>query len=68
LLQHGDTAYLCPPGDATALAEAILTLHKDRSLRERLAANGRERYLQQAGEAVITQHLTQIVNGMIQPA
>jgi glycosyltransferase involved in cell wall biosynthesis len=68
LLQHGETAYLCPTGDANALAEAILTLHRNSDLRERLAANGRERYIQRAGEAVITQKLHQIVNEMIRPA
>ncbi len=68
LLQHGESAYLCPPGDATALAEAIQTLHRDPALREHLAANGRERYIQQAGEAVITRQLQQIIKEMTRPA
>ena len=42
---HGKNAYLIPPGDSHALAEAILLLHKDSDLREKIAVEGRNLYL-----------------------
>jgi glycosyltransferase involved in cell wall biosynthesis len=39
----GDSGILVPPGDAAALAAAIVELHDDRARRERLTAGGRER-------------------------
>jgi len=51
-LTHGENAILVPPGDPQALAEAILTLHKDTDLRDRISAGGyklfRERFSRQA--------------------
>ena len=38
-----DSGILVPPGDAAALAAAIVELHDDRARRERLAAGGRAR-------------------------
>jgi glycosyltransferase involved in cell wall biosynthesis len=40
LLTHGQHLYLCEPGNPESLAEAILTLYNDPSLRERLARQG----------------------------
>lgn len=40
-LRHGVDSLLVPPGDASALAEAILRLDTDRELLERLAAGAR---------------------------
>ena len=42
LLDDGATALLVPPRDAAALAEAIVTLLRDRALREKLGARARE--------------------------
>jgi glycosyltransferase involved in cell wall biosynthesis len=39
----GDAALVVPPGDADALAAALLRLEREPELRERLAAAGRER-------------------------
>ncbi|HTD50954.1 MAG TPA: glycosyltransferase [Acidimicrobiia bacterium] len=48
VLVHGDNAYLCPPGDAEALAHAIAVLKVDGELRRGLAERGhalfRERF------------------------
>lgn len=41
----GDTARLVPPGDADALASAIVSLLEDRAARDALGAAGRERVL-----------------------
>jgi glycosyltransferase involved in cell wall biosynthesis len=49
-VKHLDTGILIPPGDAGALAEAILTLKNDSQLRERLATNGREHVLKHFDE------------------
>jgi len=40
---HGETGLLMPPGDARALAGAIVRLLKDRALRERMGAAGHAR-------------------------
>ncbi|MBI1321034.1 MAG: glycosyltransferase [Candidatus Hydrogenedens sp.] len=40
---HGETGYLVPPGDADALAEALIRLLTDGALRERLGNAGRAR-------------------------
>jgi glycosyltransferase involved in cell wall biosynthesis len=56
----GHTGLLVPARDAVALAEALLTLFKDRECRESLGRHGRERAIQQFGiDAVIaaTMHL-----------
>jgi glycosyltransferase involved in cell wall biosynthesis len=42
VLEHGRNAWLVPPGDDAALAEAVRCLVADRELRERLGAQARE--------------------------
>lgn len=42
IVQHGHNGLLARPGDVADLAEKIMRLLKDRELRERLAAKGRE--------------------------
>jgi glycosyltransferase involved in cell wall biosynthesis len=41
----GDCGVLVPPGDRTALADAIVTVLEDRARRERLTERGRARFL-----------------------
>jgi glycosyltransferase involved in cell wall biosynthesis len=65
LLCHHHSAYLVPPGDPHALAEAMLALHEDRALRERMAWQGRQVYEQTASEAIITNQLHCIVERML---
>jgi glycosyltransferase involved in cell wall biosynthesis len=44
--RDGDTALLVPPGDASALATAVLRALGDPALRARLGAAGRDRILE----------------------
>jgi D-inositol-3-phosphate glycosyltransferase len=46
VVRDGETGFLVPPGDATALAERIGALLGDRALRERMGVAGREWTLQ----------------------
>lgn len=43
--RDNDTALLCPPGDANALAAKITTALDDRELRQRIGAAGRQRVI-----------------------
>jgi glycosyltransferase involved in cell wall biosynthesis len=42
IVTHGETGLLVPPGDAQALADALVRVLSDRALAERLGAAGRE--------------------------
>jgi glycosyltransferase involved in cell wall biosynthesis len=66
LLQPGEQALLVDPTDPQALAAAILTLHHEPALRERLAAQGYQLYQAACCEAVITQRLQAVVTQMLQ--
>ena len=66
MLTHGESAYLCPPGDAEALAEAILALHRNPFLREALGAGGRAAFEVHSSEAVITEGLRRLVQRMLE--
>jgi glycosyltransferase involved in cell wall biosynthesis len=46
VIDHGETGWLVPPGDAGAIAGAIRLLTEDAGLRERLARAGRESILE----------------------
>lgn len=50
IVQDGQTGFLVPPGDAEALAEALLHLLGDRELAERMGRVGREVALAHFGE------------------
>lgn len=47
LVEHGQTGLLVPPGDAEALAEALLTLIRDESLRQQMGRASREKVIRQ---------------------
>jgi glycosyltransferase involved in cell wall biosynthesis len=42
VIRHGDNGLLTPPGDARALAEAVLEVLRDENLRKHLGERGRE--------------------------
>src|SRR4030042_3925762 len=63
-LQHGENIYLCERASGKSLADAIMILYKDSSLREKIAQNGyklyKEKYdLVQNGNRFV-QHLREI--------
>jgi colanic acid/amylovoran biosynthesis glycosyltransferase len=47
LVDHDDNGILVPPRDAQALAEALLRLYSDRSLRQRMGQRGREKIVRE---------------------
>lgn len=57
LIQDGVNGVLCPPGDALALAEAIVQLQKQPQVRTRLGAAGRATVLQQYTWDAIVQRM-----------
>jgi glycosyltransferase involved in cell wall biosynthesis len=65
LLRHGESAYLVPPDDPSALAQAVLDLLAEDALRQRLAEGGRRLYLEQCSEAIITAQLRQILADLL---
>lgn len=65
LLRHGESAYLCPPGNPEALAEGILILHCNPSLRQEIAAGGRAVYQEKCREAYITERLREIAEELL---
>ncbi len=46
-IDHGKTGFLCDPGDLTDMAAYCVQLLRDRKLREKMGARGRERALQE---------------------
>lgn len=57
LLRDGEHALLCPPGDPSALASAILRLRDDDALAARLAANARALFAERCTPAAIGREL-----------
>lgn len=54
MVVHGVTGLLTQPGDAVAMAEAIITLLRDPSLRSRMGAAGRERVAREFSPAAFS--------------
>ena len=46
LLTHGENVYLVDPANPQAIADAILTLKNDEALRNKIARNGHQRFLE----------------------
>lgn len=67
-MSHGQEVWLCDRGDPRSLAEAILTLQGDPGLREKLAENGHQLFLQQFSVAALGRqfkaHLQDLVAGL----
>ena len=65
LLTHGESALLVPPGDPSALADALRRLAADDQLAERIAAGGRAVYAQAASEAVLGARWRKLLEGLV---
>jgi glycosyltransferase involved in cell wall biosynthesis len=64
-LVHGEHVWTCAPGDAAALADAIIILRRDRDLCRRLAENGHQLFLEQFSLAATTRNLAEIVRQLV---
>jgi len=67
LLTHRQSAYLIPPADAEALAEAIAMLGEDNVLREAIATGGYGCYQRRCSEAIIRERLYHILFEGLRP-
>jgi len=65
LLSDGINALLCPQDNPEALAATILKLHQDKALQDQIAIRGRALYLERCSEAVITEHLHDLIGQVI---
>jgi glycosyltransferase involved in cell wall biosynthesis len=65
LLTDGESALLVPPGDPFALAAAMQTLVIDESLRTRIAARGREVYVERASRRVLGERWRSLLESVL---
>jgi len=61
LLTHKKNAYMCPPADSAALAEAILELKRDEELRQRIGWEGYNLFVNRCSVEKIGQSLKEII-------
>ena len=61
VLSHKDNAILCRPGDADDLAKAILILKNDAVLRDKIARNGREYFVNNFSSEAIGKKVLEIL-------
>ena len=66
IVADGETGFLVPPGDADALANALLPLVRDRSLAERMGRAGRERAFSHFSEDRCVERFLEIYERLIQ--
>ena len=64
-LTHGEHAWLCPPGDAEKLAEAIAALKGDPSLRQSLGASGHQLFVERFSLEAMTRDCAAIVGELV---
>jgi glycosyltransferase involved in cell wall biosynthesis len=61
LVADGDTGRLVPPGDAEALAAALVDLHRDPTLRRRMGSLGRRRAFRCSGWSAVAAHTEAVI-------
>jgi glycosyltransferase involved in cell wall biosynthesis len=64
-LTHGEDAWLCPPGDPDALADAIARLEAEPATRARLAAAGRNLFERRFSLDALATDLARIVRAVV---
>jgi glycosyltransferase involved in cell wall biosynthesis len=71
MLTHGTDAILCKMADPGALAQAILLLKRNRSLREKVAKGGylsfQNKFSSQVIGATVKDHLAEVINAKFKP-
>jgi glycosyltransferase involved in cell wall biosynthesis len=65
LLTHAENAWLCPPHDGAALADAVMALARDEALRGRLAAGARRTYEMRCSPEVIGRDVVARLEGLV---
>jgi glycosyltransferase involved in cell wall biosynthesis len=68
VLTHGENAWLCPPGDPEALAEAVLALRSDAAARLQLAHRGHELFRQRFSIDALSRDVATIVLEVLGPS
>lgn len=68
IVVEGETGFLVPPGDVSALAAATLKLLQDAQLRQRMGKNGRFHVLQQFSKERMVRQIEQNLLTMIEQA
>lgn len=66
IVQDGTTGFLVPPGDADALANALVTILDNRSLAEQLGSSGRQRALKSFSEPVWISHFIDLYRSLLE--
>ena len=64
VVRDGDNGFLIPPGDVTALADAILRLLTDRQLRQSMGENGRRFIAENYSWALITERTVALLEAL----
>ena len=65
-LTPGEHVWVCPAGDAEALADAIALLERDLDLRRSLADNGYQRFRERFSLEAIARDLAEVVSHLLQ--
>jgi glycosyltransferase involved in cell wall biosynthesis len=65
LLTHGESVYLVDPASPQALADGILTLKSDPTLRQKIAANGHRVFQEHCTTEVFSEHLKGFIEEIV---
>lgn len=65
VVKHGENGFLIPARDSQAMAETILCLARDRSLRERLGAAGRAKVVKQYSDVEISRQIIAVYRELL---
>jgi glycosyltransferase involved in cell wall biosynthesis len=65
IFSHLGNAYLVPPGNAQALADAIITVHNDRNLRHEIATAGLKLFQENLSRSAIGSKLVSEISQML---
>jgi len=65
LIEEGRTGFLTPPGDVTALSQALRTLLADEARRKKLAAAAREKVVREFSVEHEARQLAKVYDGLL---